>query len=76
MKLGMQVGIGPGDIVLDGDPASLTETGTTAPHFSTHGYCGKTAEWKRILLGTQVRLGPNDIVAKRLDGSRWNMARR
>jgi len=33
VKLGMQVGLGPGDIVLDGDPASLTETGTTAPTF-------------------------------------------
>ena len=32
MKLGEQVGLGPGDIVLDGDPASLPQRGT-APNF-------------------------------------------
>jgi len=32
MPLGMEVGLGPGDIVLDGDPAPLpTERGTVAP---------------------------------------------
>jgi len=35
------------------------------PHFSAHVYCGKTAAWIRIPLGTEVRLGPGDIV---LDG--------
>jgi len=33
MPLGMEVGLGPGDIVLDGDPASPTERRTTAPTF-------------------------------------------
>ena len=28
MKLGMQVGLGPGHIVLDGDPAPLPQRGT------------------------------------------------
>jgi len=28
MNLGMQVGLGPGHIVLDGDPALLSQTGT------------------------------------------------
>jgi len=37
MPLGMEVGLGPGDIVLDGDPAPPTERGTAAPpHFSIH----------------------------------------
>ena len=33
MKLGMQVGLGPGHIVLGGDRAAPTESGTAAPHF-------------------------------------------
>jgi len=31
MPLGMEVGLGPGGIVLDGDPAPPTERGTAAP---------------------------------------------
>jgi len=33
MALGTEVGLGPGHIVLDGDPALPTERGTTAPTF-------------------------------------------
>ena len=34
MPLGTEVDLGPGDIVLDGDPALPTERGTAAfPHF-------------------------------------------
>jgi len=33
MPLGMEVGLGPGDNVVDGDPASPTERGTAAPTF-------------------------------------------
>ena len=33
MPLGVEVGLGPGDIVLDGDSATPTERGTAAPHF-------------------------------------------
>jgi len=38
MPLGTEVGLGPGDTVLDGDPAPPTERGTAAPapHFSAH----------------------------------------
>jgi len=34
----MEVGLSPGDIVLDGDPALPTERGTAAasPHFWSH----------------------------------------
>jgi len=42
MPLGMEVRLGPGHTVLDGDPAPLPETGTAAPLFSTHVYCGQT----------------------------------
>ena len=35
--IGMKVGLGPGDMVLDGDQASQKrEGGTAAPHFSDH----------------------------------------
>ena len=36
MPLGTEVGLGYGDIVLDGDPAPATERDTTALHFSAH----------------------------------------
>jgi len=42
MKLtGMDVGLGPGHIVLDGDPA-LPERGTATPLFSAGVYCSQT----------------------------------
>ena len=50
MPLGMRVGIGPSDIVLDGDPSPLPKKGR-APN-----------------------LQPVSTIAKRLDGSRWNLA--
>jgi len=37
MKLGMQVGLGAGHTVLDGDQAPLAQKGTT-PQFSAHVY--------------------------------------
>jgi len=43
MPLGKEVGLGPGDVVLDGDPPLPTDRGTAAPpHFSAHVYCGQT----------------------------------
>jgi len=33
MPLGMEVGLSPGNIVLDGDPAPPKIRGTAAPHF-------------------------------------------
>ena len=41
MKLGMEVGLDPGQIVLDGYPVPLTERGTAAP-FSAYVCCGQT----------------------------------
>jgi len=42
MKLGIQVGLGPGHIVLDGDPAPPPPKWHSAPQFSAHVYCGQT----------------------------------
>jgi len=41
VKLGVEVGLGPGHIVLDGDPAS-TRYEHSSPLFSAHVYCGQT----------------------------------
>jgi len=42
MPLGTEIGLVPGDIVFDGDPAPPTVKGTVAPTFSVHDYCGQT----------------------------------
>ena len=116
MSLGMELGLGlgPGDFVLDGDPASLHKRGRSPPpqifgpcllwldglmdeagtwhkgrpqprrlcvrcgpsplpqkgaehppQFSAHFYCGQTAGWNKMPLGTKVGLSPGDSV---LDG--------
>jgi len=36
MPLGTEVGLSPGDVVLDRDPAPSTERGTAVPHFWAH----------------------------------------
>ena len=66
MPLGREVGLGPGDSVLNGNPTSpLQKGGTAAPHFSVHVCCGQTARWIKVPLGANVGLGPGHIV---LDG--------
>ena len=60
MPLGTDVGLGPGDIVLDEDPA--TPKNGTAPQFSAHVYGGQTAVCVRIPLGTEVGLSSGRIV--------------
>ena len=64
MKLGIQVGLRPGHIVLDGDPAPLLQSGTV-PQFSAHICCGKMAGFIKMPLGMEVGLVPWDFV---LDG--------
>jgi len=57
--LSTEVGLVPGHIVLDGDPAPPTERGTAAPPplsrftdaTAAHVYCGQTAAWIRMPLG-------------------------
>jgi len=61
MPLGMEVGLSPGDFVFDEDPAPPQEWGVV-PQFSAHGYCGHTAAWIKMPLGTEVGLGPDNIV--------------
>ena len=61
MKLGIQVGLGPGHTVLDGDPALPLPKGHS-PQFSVHVCCGQTAVWIKMPLGTEVGLGPGDFV--------------
>jgi len=46
-------------------PSSPPKRGTTPNFLSSHVYCGQTAEWIKMPLGTKIGLGPDDIV---LDG--------
>jgi len=63
MPLGTEVGLGPGYIVLDGDPPPK-KRGYSSPHpqFLAHAYCGQTAGWIKMPLGTEVGLGSGHIV--------------
>jgi len=65
MKLGMQVGLGPGHIVLDGDPAPLPQGGRRSPQVLAHICCGQMAAGIKVPLSMEVELGPGDSV---LDG--------
>jgi len=69
MSLGMDVGLGPGDFVLDGDPAPPPQKGggqsPRPAKFSAHVYCGQTAGWMKLVFGMEVGLSPDDFV---LDG--------
>ena len=56
MALGMELGLCPGHIVLDGDPAFPTQKGSQPPQFSAHVYYGQTVVCTRIPLGTAVDL--------------------
>jgi len=57
MPLGMDVGLSPGDFVLDGEPVTLPDKGAEPPKFSAHVYCGQTAGWIKMSLGMEVGLG-------------------
>ena len=59
MKLGEQVGLGTGHIVLDGDPKEHSL------QFSAHICCDHMAACIKMPLGMKVGLGPGDFV---LDG--------
>jgi len=63
MKRGIQVGLGPGHSVLDGDPAPLPKG--AQPQFSAHICCGPMASWIKMSLGMGLGLGQGDFV---LDG--------
>jgi len=63
LVLGMEVGLSPGDFVLDGDPALSPQKGAERPsQFSAHFYCGQTARCIKTPLGMDVCLNPGDFV--------------
>ena len=61
----MELGLDPGDFVLDGDPVALSPKGRRTPKFSAHVYCDQTAGWMNLVLGMVVGLSPGEFV---LDG--------
>jgi len=65
MKVGIQVGLGPGHYVLDGDPALPPPKGGGFPQFSAHICCSQMAGCIMMPLGMEVGLSPGDFV---LDG--------
>ena len=59
----MAVGLGPGNFVLDGDPAPLSQKEARAPsQFSSHFYCDRTVGWIKMPLDTEVGLGLGDVI--------------
>ena len=67
MALGTEVGLGPGHIVLDGDPAPPpTPREGAHPQFSAHVYCGQTVAhlsycWA-LVFGSRPRGGASCVV--------------
>ena len=57
MKLGMQAGLGPGHIALDGDPDPTPPKGYSPP-FLAHICCGQMSAWIKTPLGMELGLGP------------------
>jgi len=62
MALGMEVGLSPGDFVLDGDPVSPPLKGRIPPQLSANVRCGQTTARTKMALGMEVGLGPGDFV--------------
>jgi len=58
----MEVGLGPGNFVLDGDAASLPKKGTAPTQFPAHVHCGQTAGMIKMPVDTEVGLCPGDVV--------------
>jgi len=55
MVVGTEVGLSPGEFVLDGDPAPFPKKGAESPSkFSAHLYRGRTAERIKVVLGMEV----------------------
>jgi len=74
MPLGVEVGLGPGHTVLDGDPTPPPPKGHS-PQFSAYICWGQIAGWIKMPLGREVGLDPSNIV---LDGDpaphKWGTA--
>jgi len=61
----MEVGIGPGHVVLDGDSAPLQKGEQQPIHFSAHVCCDQRAGCIKMPLGMEVGLGLGHIVLDR-----------
>jgi len=66
-RLGVEVGFGPGDFVLAGDPA-LPKKGLTVepPTFGPRLLAKRLHAWIKMPVGTEIGIGLRDIV---LDGN-------
>ena len=54
LVLRMEVGLSPGEFVLDGDPAPPQKGAEAPPQFSAHFFCGQTAGCIKMPLGMDV----------------------
>ena len=77
MALDMEVGLSPGDFVLDGDPApSLPKRGwSPRPQFLAHFYCGQTADCIKMPLSMEVGLSQGDFVLMETQATPQNGSR-
>ena len=48
--------------VFDKDPTPTRRKGTAPTEFLADVYCGQTAGWIKMPLGTEENLGPGDVV--------------
>jgi len=62
MPIDMEVGLGPGEFVFDADPAPPRKRAQSRTQFLDHVYCGQTAGWIKMPLGTEVNLGLGNLV--------------
>jgi len=62
IPLGVEIGLGPGYFVFDGDPATPEKGHIHPTQFLSHVYCVQTAGWIKMPLGTEVNLGAGDVL--------------
>jgi len=62
MALGMEMGLCPRHIVLDGALASLPKMWQSCPQVLAHFYCGQMAGCIKVPLDMEVGLSPGDFV--------------
>ena len=62
MSLGMEVGLGPGDFVLDGDPAPPPNKGRRPLQSWAYVYCGQKAGRIKMALGMAVGVDLGHLV--------------
>jgi len=70
VALGTEVGLSPGDFVLDGNAAPPQKMGRSSQFFA-HVYCGQTAGWTKMPLGMELGLGPGDFCVRWGPSNHW-----